>query len=551
MSDAPSLTLVPKAILIHIFSKGSYTNGLRCLIPLAIGLAGACLAQTEDPSFQRGAALYRSADCRAAVPLLEHSAATNPRASLLLGRCYFELQQWPKAAEAVAAYRKSVPGDPDGAILDARIQDKMDHADAAAVILNDFLKLHPNDQNDRSVRTVLADLYIRAGRESDARTILQAQPADPGARINEGLLLLRQEKWQAAIDQLEKVRTDVPEDTRVLSGLGSAYAALGNCERAVDPLRQALDLKPDDYVLAKKLASCDGKLKKWSAVLGALHTGAIEEARDEEATRMVVEAYSASADLAGAEAYCRWAIIAAPANLTAHLSLANLLYTAKRMREAYAEYAEVVKLKPDSPGTHERMGDISTEQRDFSDARAQYESAVQSASATDTARLKLARLCFASDDLKCVTQSIAGVTTPALLVQAKTLRARVEYKSGNLDQAGLLANEILPSDPENSTLLRIAAEAAARQNKLAEALRLYQHAVKLEPANKDLAYSLAAVAVQLNPTDEASLLNLARICLALGKMDEVNAARAKLVAVNSSQVAALDTEIERKKSGKP
>jgi hypothetical protein len=34
-------------------------------------------------------------------------------------------------------------------------------------------------------------------------------------------------------------------------------------------------------------------------------------------------------------------------------------------------------------------------------------------------------------------------------------------------------------------------------------------------------------------------------------MDELNAARAKLVAMNSTQVAALDAEIERKKKRKP
>ncbi len=103
----------------------------------------------------------------------------------------------------------------------------------------------------------------------------------------------------------------------------------------------------------------------------------------------------------------------------------------------------MVKLKPDSPDIHERMGDISMEQKDPSDARAHYEAAVQSAKATDTARMKLARLCFASDDYKCVTQTVAGVKTPALLMQAKTLRARVEYKSENWEQAGLLANELL------------------------------------------------------------------------------------------------------------
>ncbi len=552
------------------------------------------------------------------------------------------MQQWTQAVDALTAYQKSAPADPEAAILIARAQERAGHGDAAAAILNDFLKSHPNEQ---SARTALGDLYVRLGRGSDAMTehqaVLKVEPGDPGARIGVGLLLLHEEKWQAAAEALEKVRPDVPEDSRVLSGIGSAYASLGNCDRAIDPLRLALDLSPDDYALAKKVATCDVKLKRWSAVLAALRTGNIEESRDEEATRMVVEAYSASADLAGAEAYCRWAIIATPTNLTAHLSLGNLLFTAKRSREAYSEYADVVKLKPDSPDIHERMGDISMEQKDPSDARAHYEAAVQSARAMDTARMKLARLCFASDDYKCVTQTVAGVKTPALLMQAKTLRARVEYKSENWEQAGLLANELLAADPQNSTLLQIAADVAARQNKPLEAADLYERALKLEPTNKDFVYRLSGLysnydelkdrlpraialltdylqkvqqdaegylllgnvyrkmsdlenakrnfktgfdkiqppipprlswaynaygvllynenkfeeaypyetqAVQLNPNDEASQLNLALLCLELGKMDELNAARDKLVAINSTQVAALDQEIDRKRT---
>jgi predicted Zn-dependent protease len=284
------------------------------------------------------------------------------------------------------------------------------------------------------------------------------------------------------------------------------------------------------------------------------------------------------------------------------------------------------------------------DQKDPSDARAHYEAAVQSAKGADTARMKLARLCFASDDLRCVTQAVGGVTTPALMMQAKTMRARVEFKSENWDQAGLLAHELLAKDPENSILLPMAADVAARQNKPLEAAELYERALKLEPTNKNFVYRLAGLysnydelkdrlpsavtlladflqkvqqdaegylllgnvyrkmndldnaklnfktgfdkiqrpipprlswaynsygvllynenkfdeaypyetqAVQLNPNDEASQLNFALLCLELGKIDELNATRAKLVAMNSSQVAALDVEIERKKKKKP
>lgn len=510
---------------------------------------------------------------------------------MLVARCLIDNKQFDKAAEFLASHRR----DEEATVLMAEALARAGRGgDAVAALAN---------MTDATARAALGDLYLRLDRAAEAQqifdTLLHEDAANPLARTGLGLVELKQKRYQPAIDRLEKVRAEIPDDQRVLAAIGSAYASLNNCERAAEPLRRALDLSPSDFALAKQLASCESKTKHWSAVLAALRTKTMEEARDEDATRMVVEAYAASADLAGAEAYCRWAIIASPANLTAHLSLANLLYTAKRVREAYAEYAEAVKLKPDQPEIQERMGDISLEQKDPSDARARYEAAAKN---SDTARLKLARLCFASDDLKCVTQAVSGVTSPALAVQAKTLRARVEYKQENWDQAGTLAGDALKGDPDNTTLLRIAAGVALREGKPAEAAGFLERARKLDPANKDFVYALAGVYAandafkdrlasgaamlkayldtqpdaegylllggidrklgdtanaQLNfeqayksaaqATDSASLFNLALACVELGKTAEMAASREKLAATDPAKAAALDAEIERRK----
>ena len=330
-----------------------------------------------------------------------------------------------------------------------------------------------------------------AGAATEYQAVLREQPSDPAAEAGLGLLLLREEKWQASLDVLEKVKASVPDDARVIEGIGAAYAGLGNCEKAVDPLRAALDLTPDNFALAKKLASCNAKLKRWSAVLSALRTGTLEESRDEDATRMVVDAYVSSADVPGAESYCRWVLIATPSNFTAHLSLANLLFNARRTRDAFTEYLEVVKLKPEMPDIQERLGDLAMELRDSSEARVHYEAATRSASATDTARMKLARLCFAANDAKCTQQALAAVTNPAFARESKLLRAQIEFRAENWEQAGLLANELLPGDPQSVTLLRIAAESSLRQNKPVEAADLFEKAMAVEPANKEFRYRLA------------------------------------------------------------
>jgi tetratricopeptide (TPR) repeat protein len=559
---------------------------LRLKILAAIAVASACAAQTEDASYQRGAALYRAGDCRGAVPLLDRAASATPRAAILVARCLIDNKQFEKAAEFLAAHRR----DEEATVLMADALARAGRgADAVAALAN-------------MTGAALGDLYLRLDRVAEAQQIFDAllrdDAANPQARIGLGLVALKQKQYPLAIARLEKVRAEIPDDQHVLAALGSAYTSLNNCERAADPLRRALDLSPGDFVLAKQLASCESKSKHWSAVLGALRTGTIEESRDEDATRMVVEAYAASADLAGAEAYCRWAIIASPANLIAHVSLANLLYTAKRAREAYAEYAEAVKLKPDQPEIQERMGDISLDQKDPSEARARYEAAAKS---SDTARMKLARLCFASDDMKCVTQAVSAVTSPALAVQAKTLRARVEYKQENWDQAGALAVDALKGDPDNTTLLRIAAGVALRAGRTGEAAGFLERARKLDPASRDFVYALAGVyaagdafkdrlpsaAAMLKAfldaqpdaegylllgsidrklgdaanaqlhfeqayragtqADAASLFNYALACLELGKTAEMAAAREKLAAMDPAKAAALDVEIERRK----
>jgi len=452
------------------------------------------LAQSGDVAYQRGAALYRSGNCTAAISDLQTATSSIPRANLLLARCFFEAQQYGKAAEAIAAYRKSASSDPQGAILLAHIQERDGHANSATALLEAYLQQNPDQL---AVRNALGDQYSRLGQGPLAmnhyHVVTGLQPNDPGARVGLGELALREQRFQEGIDEFEKAKTSIPNDYRVLSGLGNAYFELGNCERAIAPLWQALQLGPNNYVLAKTLATCLTRMGNWTDLLATLRTGTPEEAGDEEATAMVMKAFENTKDTRSAEAYLRRVLSSAPANIGAHTYLGDLLYDGNRLPDARAEYLEIVKLAPDSPRIHERLGDMAQSPDEAAEARRHYESAARSPKGADSSRMKLARLCFGMEDMMCTNAALTDIKSPALSRDVTLLRLQVEFRAQNWDRAGALANELLQVDRGNLTVLRIAGEVAARQNKALDATVLLEQALALDPSNKDLRYRLAGI----------------------------------------------------------
>jgi tetratricopeptide (TPR) repeat protein len=600
----------------------------------------AASAQTPDTKYTHGAAIYRSANCREAIPELQGAASVAPRSGLLLGRCYFELQQFGKAIEVLTNYRKASPTDPEAAVLLALCQERDGHVDAGTALLEAYLKQNPGQLG---IHIALADLYSRSGLGPQAmehyHAVTAIQPDDPAARLGLGWLALNEQRPKEAIDEFERAKKFLPNEFSVLSGVGTAYVRLGDCEKASRPLRQALDLAPDDFALAKSLGTCYQQGQKWNELLAALRTGTSEEAADEAATAMVIKAFQATANTVGAEAYCRRVIGSNPANVTAHTELADLLYASKRMPDARSEYLEVVKLRPDYPRVHERLGDMADGPGRAKEAQAHYEAAANSRTGSDSARMKLAQLCFSEGDLKCSKGALGGITDPTFDREKKFWRLQIGVSEENWNEATRLASELLVVDKQNLVVLKIAGRVAKIQNRSLDAAGFLEQALVLDPSSRDVRYDLASIylnneeldrfprardlltefltkyeqdamgylllakaykqlkdpnnaklnfrlgldrvkppikedlswaynsyalmlwdennfddayvyltqAVQLNSKDDYSIYNLALTCLKLGRSDELNAARAKLEAMNSPKLSDLDKDIEANK----
>jgi tetratricopeptide (TPR) repeat protein len=90
---------------------------------------------------------------------------------------------------------------------------------------------------------------------------LAIEPACQDSRGNLAALHLQAGRYDQARDQYEQSLYYHPDDARALSGLGRAYLALGDYERAIGALRSASDLSPDDEDVKEALASARWKLK--------------------------------------------------------------------------------------------------------------------------------------------------------------------------------------------------------------------------------------------------------------------------------------------------
>jgi len=93
---------------------------------------------------------------------------------------------------------------------------------------------------------------VLARRELERVTTLA--PHEPAAWADIGLLLLRQQELDAAVEHLSKAAELVPRDADIQRLLGLAESRRGNLAEAVRHWRRALELRPDDAKAAYALA---------------------------------------------------------------------------------------------------------------------------------------------------------------------------------------------------------------------------------------------------------------------------------------------------------
>jgi len=105
----------------------------------------------------------------------------------------------------------------------------------------------------------LADLRRSEGREADAESLLrealESVPEDPTLHHSLGLSLVRQSRYDEALQELAAATSLAPDNARFAYVHGVALQSTGRLQEAVAALESALERNPNDYDLLAALVS--------------------------------------------------------------------------------------------------------------------------------------------------------------------------------------------------------------------------------------------------------------------------------------------------------
>lgn len=456
---------------------------------------GAVRAQSAgDAVFRQGSELYRAGNCAEAVRQLAQSKGV-PRASLLLGRCYLDMNDFAKARTALQEYNQATPGDEEATILLARAVQGAGDAAQAVSLLEDLKKKVPASL---AVQSALADAYARSGKAAQAeqayRAVLAVQPGDIAALSGLAALAAGAAQWNAAIPQYKKVLDLSPDNFAAAAGMGKAHLQLGQLNEAISPLQRAIALRPDDWELTKLLAGCFVKTSKWTEAIQTLEFNSLAHPEEEDVTAWMAEAFSHGTDPAHAEQYYRAVLQKASGNFTARLTLATLLYDSKRWKDAKEQYVLILKAKPNLYEISDRVGQMAEQDNNLPEAIQYYSDACRSPQATTAMKLRLARLYFRTDDMEHALPALENVqqVVPDNR-EVKMMLTQVAVKTKKMEDAVRYATELLPGDPNNVMLLRLLGEDALKRNNDGAAADFLERALAVDGKDREIRFELVTL----------------------------------------------------------
>ena len=176
------------------------------------------------------------------------------------------------------------------------------------------------------------------------------------------------------------------------------------------------------------------------------------------------------------------------------MTLANLLYENKRMKDAREQYLEILKARPDLMEINDRVGQMAEQEGNAAEAIQYYVAACRSPQATSAMKLRLARLYFRTGDMEHARPVLEGVLkAEPENREIKTMLSQVAVKTGRMEDAAKYAAELLPGDPNNVEWLRLLGEQAIKNNKDAEAAEYLERAMVVNEKDRDLRFELVGL----------------------------------------------------------
>lgn len=296
--------------------------------------------QNAEYAFKLGQACLAGEDVSGAVNYLEQSLALDPEAAdvwLALASAYQMAGRLSEAMEASKKVSELNPTSAQGLLIAGETALSMKDADLALTYAQSAIRREPENA---SVVLFLSHVLVQLGQVEEGLQVLEeASPAVKAVfpvAFERGKLVHRLHGPEAALEILEKLEKDNPEEPELLGYLAHMQAECGDFKAAERYAFKALKLNPHQADLNLML----GRLQRKSGQL-------------DQAVYLLSEAVRMD-----------------PHNLDSYLELASVYEERREYAQAIQMYHQAMQIAPDDYQAYYQCGLILRDSKDYSGAEA-------------------------------------------------------------------------------------------------------------------------------------------------------------------------------------
>ena len=204
-----------------------------------------------------GEALTKTRRYSEAIDFLQTALRNSPdfpKGHFEMGTLYAELGQMDKAMEH---FEKAIKLSPENAIAHYRFGNALMKSGQTDEAIAEYTLAHRYQPGNVDTLNNLGAAYLAKRKLDEAAAqftlALRYQPENLNARFNLGNVYAMQEKWKDASEQYLGALEAAPANAAIQYGCGLAFARLGQRERAIQHLTEALRLNPNDSKARREL----------------------------------------------------------------------------------------------------------------------------------------------------------------------------------------------------------------------------------------------------------------------------------------------------------
>jgi len=181
---------------------------------------------------------------------------------------------------------------------------------------------------------------------------------------------------EEALDALDALFKDYPDDSLLFNIRGACYAALDQKDAAVESYKKAVLLKPNYAKAHYNLGGAFQEIGKLDKAVKSYQSAIALEPENAEAHNNIGNVYRELDQLDAAIKSYEKAIVINPDYVEAYYSLGLTFYDLGRLQDTVKNYKQVLAIKPDFAGMHNNLGNVFRELDELDAAVKSYEKAI-------------------------------------------------------------------------------------------------------------------------------------------------------------------------------